>query len=89
MKSRRMKLAGHVARMGDRKGAYMVLGEETRGKDPLGKLIHKWEDNIKMNFQDVRWGGMDWINLAQDRNRWRALVNVVMNFGAIKCGELD
>ena len=49
------------------------------GKRPLGKSSHRWEDNIKVDLQDVGWGGMDWIGLVQDRERWRALVNAVMN----------
>jgi hypothetical protein len=65
--------------MGDRKGAYRVLAERPDGKRPLGRPRHRWDDNIKMDFEEVGWGGMDWIDLAQDRDRWRALVNVVMN----------
>jgi hypothetical protein len=58
------------------------------GKRPLARPTHRWEDNIKMDLQEVGGGGMDWIELAQDRDRWRALVNVVMNLrGSIKCGE--
>jgi hypothetical protein len=52
---------------------------ETLGKEPLGRPRRRWEDNIKMDLQELGWGGMDWINLAQDRDRWRDLVNVVMN----------
>ena len=59
---------GHVAHMGER-----------RGKRPLGRPWHRWKDNIKMDLQEVGCGGMDWIELAQDWNRWRALANVVMN----------
>ena len=51
------------------------------GKRPVGRLRCRWEDNIKMYLQEVGWAGMDWIELAQDRNRWRALVNAVMNLG--------
>ena len=54
--------------------------EKPEGKKPLERPRHKWEDNIKMDLQEVRYGGMDWIELAQDRDRWRALVNDVMNF---------
>jgi len=65
--------------MVDRKGVYRVLVGEPEGKRPLGRPRRRWEDNIKMDLQEVGWGGMDWIELAQDRDRWRALVNAVMN----------
>jgi len=75
--SRRMRWAGHVARMGERRGAYRVFVGKPEGKRPLGRPRHRWEDNIKMDLQ--KWdAGMDWIELAQDRDRWRALVNAVM-----------
>jgi hypothetical protein len=66
--------------MGERRGAYRALVGKPEGRRPLGRPRHRWEDNIKMDLQEVGWGGMDWINLAQDRDRWRALVNAVMNF---------
>ena len=56
-----------------------IRGSETRRKEPLGRSRHRWEDNIEMDLQKVGCGGMDWIELAQDRDRWRALVNGVMN----------
>jgi hypothetical protein len=66
--------------MGERRGAYRLLVGKPEGKRPLGRPSHRWEDNINMNLQVVGWRGMDWIDLDQDRNRWRALVNVIMNF---------
>jgi len=74
-----MRWAGHVVRMGEGRGVYRVLVGKSEGKRLLGRLRHRWEDNIKMNLQEVGCGGMDWIELAQDRDGWRALVNAVMN----------
>jgi len=74
IKSRRVRWARHVARMGERRAVYRVLV----GK-PLGRPRRRWEDNIKMDRQQMGCGGMDWIELAQGRDRWRALVNAVMN----------
>jgi hypothetical protein len=78
IKSRRTIWAGHEAHMGEKRGAYRVLVGRPEGRRPLGRLRHRWEDNIKMDLQDVR-GGMGWIELVQDRDRWRTLVNKVMN----------
>jgi len=64
---------------GERRCVYRVLVGKPEGKRPLGRPRHRWEDNIKMELQEVGCGGMDWIELAQDRDRWRALVNVIMN----------
>jgi len=74
-----MRWAGHVARIGDRRGVYRVLVGKPEGTIPLGRSRRRWEDNIKMDLQEVRCGGMDWIELAQDTYRWLALVNMVMN----------
>ena len=73
-----MRWAGHVARMGERRGVYRVLVGKPEGKGPLGRPRRRWNDII-MGLQEVGYGGMDWIELAQDRDRWRALVNAVMN----------
>jgi hypothetical protein len=77
--TRRLRWAGHVARMGERRGAYRALVGKPEGRRPLGRPRRRWEDNIRMDLREVGWGGMDWIYLAQDRDRWWALVNVVMN----------
>jgi hypothetical protein len=79
MKSSRIGRAGHVARIGKMRSAYSVLVEKPEGKRPLGKPRHRWDDNIKTNFQSVGWS-VDWIDLAPDRERWRDFVNRVMNF---------
>jgi hypothetical protein len=77
--SRRMIWAEHVARMGEKRNAYRILVGNPEGKRPLGRSRRKWEDNIKMDLRAIGSGGMDWIDLAQDRDQWRALVNTVMN----------
>ena len=79
IKSRRMRWAGHVAHIRERRGIYRVSVGKLEGNRPLGRPRHKWEDDIKMDLQEVGCGGMDWIELAQDKDRWRALVNAVMN----------
>jgi len=77
--SRRMRWAGHVAHMWERKGVYSVLVDISELKRPPGRPRRRWEDNIKMDLREVVCGGMDWIEMAQDRDRWRADVNAVMN----------
>ena len=79
VKSRRMRWAGHVARMGEGRGVHRVLVEKPEGKRPLGRPRRRWEDNIKMDLREVG-GGEDWMELVQDRDKWRALVNTVINF---------
>ena len=73
------KWAGHVALMGERRGLSRVLVGKPEGKRPLGRPRRRWEDNNKMDLQEVRCGSIDWTELAQDRDRWRALVTAVMN----------
>jgi hypothetical protein len=79
IKARRMRWAGHVARMGKVRGAYNILVRKPEGRRPLGKPRRRWEDNIKMDFREIGFGDVDWIRLAQDRDRWRALVKTVMS----------
>jgi len=69
-----------VVRMGKRRAIYSVLVGKPEGKRPLGRHWHRWEDNIKMDLQEVGFGGMDWIKLTQDKDRWQAVVHAVMNF---------
>jgi hypothetical protein len=78
IKSRRIRWAGHVASMRESRGVYRVLVGKPEGKRPVGRPRQRWEDYIKMDLQEVGCEGMDWIELSQDRDRWRALVDVVM-----------
>ena len=78
--SRRMRWAGHVARMGEDRGVHRVLEGKPEGKRPLGRPRRRWEDNIKMDLQEVGGGRGDWMELAQDRDRWRALLGTVRDF---------
>ena len=78
IKSRRLRWAGHVARMGEERGVYRVLVGKPEGKRPLGIPRRRWV-NIRTNLQEVGCGYMEWIGLAQDRDRWRTLVSTVMN----------
>ena len=80
IKLRRKRWAGHVARVGQRRSVYTVLVGNPERRRPLRRPRRRWEDNIKMDLQEVGCGGMDWIDLAQDKDRWPALVNAVMNF---------
>jgi hypothetical protein len=77
-KSRRMRWAD-VARIGEKRKAYRILVGKPEGKRPIGRPRRRWVSNIKMVLREIERGGMDWIDLAQDRDQWRALVNVVMN----------
>ena len=77
--SRRMRWAGHVARIGEERGAYRVLVGKPEGKRPLGRPRRRWVDNTTMNLQEVGCEDVDWIGLAQDRDGWRKLVNAAMN----------
>jgi hypothetical protein len=79
IKSRRMRWAGNVARVGEKRNAYRLLVGKPEGKRPLGRPRRRWVDIFRMDLGEVGWGDVDWIGLAQDRNRWRALVNSVLN----------
>ena len=79
IKSRRMRWAGHVAHMGEERGVYRVLVGKPEEKRPLGRPRRRWVDNVRMDLQEVGCGYVDWIGLAQDRDRWRTLVSAVMN----------
>jgi hypothetical protein len=79
VKSRRMRWAGHVARKGEESGVHRVLVGKPEGKRPLGRPRRRWEDNIKMDVQEVGGGRGEWMELAQDRDRWRAIVSTVKN----------
>ena len=81
LKSRKLRWAGHVARMEEGRDVYKVLVGKPEGKRPLGRPRRRWQDNIKMDLEEVGMGCGDWMELAQDRDRWRALESTVMNFG--------
>jgi hypothetical protein len=69
-----------MACMGDKRNAYRILVGKPEGKRPLGKPRRMWEDNIRMDLREIGWSGIDWIDLAQDKDQWKAVVNMVMNF---------
>jgi hypothetical protein len=79
IKPRRMRWVGHVARMEEKRNVYRLLVGKPEGRRPLGRPGPRWLDNIRMYLVEVGWGDADWIGLAQDRDRWRALVNSVLN----------
>jgi hypothetical protein len=79
IKARRMRWAGHIARMGENRNAYRLLVGKPEGKRPLGRPRRRWLDYIRVDLVEVGWSDVDWIGLAQDRGRWTALVNSVIN----------
>jgi hypothetical protein len=79
VKSTRKRWAGYVARMGEERKVYMVLVGKPEGKRPLGRPRRRWEDRIRIDLRETGLGGVDWVRLAQDRDRWRAVVSAVMN----------
>jgi hypothetical protein len=80
IKSRRLRWAGHIARMGEKRNAYRILVRKPEGKRPLRRPRRRRVDDIKMDLRVIGGDGMDWIELVEDRDQWRALVNTVMNF---------
>jgi hypothetical protein len=80
--SGRMKWAGHIAHMGEMRNAYRILVGKPIGNGPLGRPMHWWGDNIKMDLREIGFGGVDWICLAQDKDEWWVLVIMVMNLQA-------
>jgi hypothetical protein len=74
-----MRWAGHVARMGEGRNVYRILVGKPEGRSPLGRPRRRWEDGVKMDLREIGCGGAEWIQLAQDRDRWRAVVSAVMN----------
>jgi len=72
-------MSEHVARIGEMRNAYKILVGKPEGKRLLGRPKRRREDNIRMDFRDIEWEGMDWMNLAQDTDKWQVLVNTVMN----------
>jgi hypothetical protein len=88
IKSRRMRWARHAARMGEERKLFKVLVGKAEGKRPLGRSRCRWEDGIRMDLREIGLGGVDWIRLAQDRDRWRAVVSAVMNLRGSCATEL-
>jgi hypothetical protein len=79
MRARRMRWAGHVIRMGEKRNSYRLLMGKPERRSPLRRPRRRWLNNIRMNLVEVGWGDVDWIGLVQDRDRWKALVNSVLN----------
>jgi hypothetical protein len=82
IQSRRMRWVVHVACVGEMREVYNILIGKHEGKRPVGRHRHRWENNSRTNLSEIRWEGVDWIHLAQDRDQWRALVNTVTNICA-------
>jgi hypothetical protein len=90
IKLRKMRWAGHVARMGEKRNAYRLLVGKPEGERPLGRPRRRWVDIIRLDLGEVGWGDVDWIGLAKDRNRWRAVVNSVLNLRVpLNAGKLS
>jgi hypothetical protein len=74
-----MRWAGHIARLGEKRNACRILVWKQEGKRPLGRPRRRWVDNVKMDLREIGWDGVDWSDMAQDRDQWRALVNTLLN----------
>jgi hypothetical protein len=79
IKSRKMKWAGHVTRMGAKDNAYKLLVGKPEGKRPLGRPTSRWVDNLEMDLRGIAWDGVDWIDMTQDKDQWRGLVKAFLN----------
>jgi hypothetical protein len=79
IKSKRMRWAGHAARMREKRNAYRIFVGKPEGNIPLRRPRRRWMGNIKIDFREIGWDGVNWIDVAQDRDQWRALVNTVLN----------
>jgi hypothetical protein len=84
IKSRRIRWAGFITFLGKMRNAYKILIRKLKGKILFGRLRHKWEDNFRMNFREIRCKGVEWMNLSQDRDQWWALANTILNPCSIK-----
>jgi hypothetical protein len=85
MKSRRVRQVGHMTRMGEERKVYKVFMGRPKGKRPPWRPKHRWENGIRMDFRETGWEGVEWVQLAQDREQWQAVVNEVMNLGLWHC----
>jgi hypothetical protein len=79
IKSRKIRWAGHVARRRKKRNAYRILVGKPVGKRPLGRPRRMWVDNMKTDIREIEWDGVDWIDMAQDRDQWRAIVNTILD----------
>jgi hypothetical protein len=84
MKSRKMRWAGYVARMGEKRTVHRLLAEKSEPNRPLGRSRRRWVDNIEMDLGEIEWSGIDWIDLAQNRGQWEASVNTAMDLPVLE-----
>jgi hypothetical protein len=86
IKSRRMRGAGHIVRMGETRNAYKILFAKSEGKSPLGRPRRGWQDIVRIDLRELWWEAVDWINLVQDGDQWRSVVNTVTNLRVLQKG---